>query len=90
MKDKFKQWLASKGYSLETPRGKPSTVYDYAKRIDRVCHCENMTWPALAADIERIIKEYNTGGVKAENGNKSHRAVINALLQFKYFLSAQQ
>ena len=87
MKDKFKQWLANKGYSLETPSGKPSTVYDYAKRIDKVCQWESMVGSELAANIERIINEYNTGGVKSERGDMSRRAVINALLRFKEFLS---
>ena len=88
MKDEFRQWFVSKGYSVITPSGNLSTVYDYANRIDKVCQWEDMTWLALAAKIEPVVKEYSAGGVKSERGNKSHRAVINALLRFEEFLSA--
>ena len=85
MKDKFKQWLVRKGYSVVSPSGKPSTVYDYANRIDKVCEWESLTWSSLAADIERIRQEYSDGGKKAEKGNMSNKAVINALRRFKEF-----
>lgn len=87
MRDEFREWLAGKGYSLITPSGKSSTVDDYARRVERVCKWEKMTWSALAKDIERFLQEYGDGGIKAEKGNESHKAVINALLRFKEFCS---
>ena len=85
MKAKFREWLVGKGYSVITPNGAQSTVDDYPKRVEKVCEWENMTWSAIAEEIERIIQEYGDGGVKAEKGNMSHKAVINALRRFKEF-----
>lgn len=31
MKEQFKEYLTKQGYSVTTPAGNPSTVYDYAK-----------------------------------------------------------
>ena len=85
MKEKFKAYLISRGYSEFTPSGQPSTVYDYARRIDYVCEWENMNWEMLKAQINRIVPEYDKGGAKEHLGNKSHKAVINALLRFQEF-----
>lgn len=87
MKAQFRQWLVSRKYKEMTPSGKPSTVDDYVMRVEKVCEWECMTWPNLAVDIERIIQEYSAGGIKAEKGNMSHKAVINALRRFKEFCS---
>jgi len=86
MKNQFEKYLINQGYSLTTPSGKPSTVYDYQKRIDKVCEWENCSWETLALNISRIVVLYDVGGAKEELGNKSHRAVINALKQFKNFV----
>ena len=85
MKEQFKAYLVSKGYSQYTPSGNPSTVYDYPKRIDKVCAWENTTWSELANNISDIIRQYDSGGVKEERGNMSHKAVINALKRFAEF-----
>ncbi|NLA43794.1 RpiB/LacA/LacB family sugar-phosphate isomerase [Candidatus Saccharibacteria bacterium] len=37
MKEQFKAYLTEKGYSVTTTAGNPSTVYDYVKRVDKVC-----------------------------------------------------
>ena len=42
MKEQFCQFLINKGYKVVTPSGNPSTVYDYLKRIDKVCEWELM------------------------------------------------
>ena len=47
MKEKFMDYLTKQGYSLTTPASNPSTVYDYAKRVDKVCEWENTTWTGL-------------------------------------------
>ena len=38
MLEKFMKYLIQQGYSEYTPSGNPSTVYDYAKRIQKICH----------------------------------------------------
>lgn len=83
MKEKFKAYLISQGYSEITPSGKPSTVYDYMKRIDHVCAWENLDWPTLKSRIDVVVQQYDFGGEKEHLGNKSHRAVINALYRFQ-------
>lgn len=86
MKKQFETYLINHGYSLTTPSGNPSTVYDYIKRIDKVCEWENITWQKLSENIEVILAQYDVGGIKEELGNKSHKAVINALRRFYEFL----
>ena len=86
MKERFRHYLLAKGYSEVTPSGNPSTVYDYIKRIDRVCEWEGVSWEMLSARIEQVVQLYDHGGVKEELGNKSHRAVINALRRFMDFV----
>ncbi len=90
MKEKFMDYLTKQGYSVTTPAGNPSTVYDYAKRIDKVCEWENMTWTGLAENIGAIVAQYDVGGSKEDFGLKSKSAVINALKRFQEFLVAQE
>lgn len=87
MEKKFASWLVDQGYRQYTPGGKPSTVYDYVKRIDFVCAEEKCTWMELATIIEQIIPQYDAGGIKQALGNRSHRAVINALKRFSEFVA---
>jgi hypothetical protein len=87
MKEQFQDYLIKCGYSVETPSGNPSTVYDYIKRIDKVCEWERTTWLELAKNISSIISKYDIGGIREDLGNKSHRAVINALKRFSEFLA---
>ena len=78
-KQQFEKYLISKGYKTTTPSGHPSTVYDYIKRIDKVCEWESCSWEQLIINISTIVKDYDIGGSKEELGNKSHNSVINAL-----------
>ena len=87
MKKEFENYWILQGYSLTTPSGNPSTVYDYIKRIDKVCIWENCTWETLATNISNIVRVYDIGGLKENLGNSSHRAVINALKRFRDFLN---
>lgn len=87
MKSAFEKYLKDQGYSVETPAGNQSTVYDYIKRVEKVCEWEDITMQELADDIEVIVAKYDVGGEKANLGEKSHRAVINALKRFKEFTS---
>ncbi len=88
MKKEFEYFLESKGYSKFTPSGAPSTVYDYIKRIDKVCYYEYCTWEELAENIDSVVRDYDIGGKKEHIGNISHRAVINALKRFQEFLDS--
>lgn len=81
----FELYLIRQGFSVRTPSGNPSTVYDYCKRVNRVCADENLTWETLAVHIATFVREYDIGGSKETEGSKSHRAVINALKAYKAF-----
>lgn len=89
MKEQFYNYLVKRGYAVTTPTGNPSTVYDYTKRIEKVCEWENTTWTGLAQKISAIITMYDVGGKKEEFGRKSNCAVINALRRFSEFLAEQ-
>lgn len=89
MKELFKDYLTKQGYSVTTPTGNPSTVYGYAKRIDKVCKWGNFTWMGLAENIGEIVEQYDVGGGKEDLGLKSKSAVSNALKRFQEFLAAQ-
>lgn len=90
MKNQFEFYLINQGYKQTTPSGRPSTVYDYIKRIDSVCVQENKSWASLAQEINFIVQAYDKGGCNEKLGNKSHRAVINALKRFAEFVSKDQ
>lgn len=86
MKVKFEEYLIINGYKQRTPSGNPSTVYDYIKRIDKICEWENITWEQLADSIHIILTQYDIGGKKENLGKKSHNAVINALRRYSEFV----
>lgn len=87
MKKQFEEYLISKGYKQTTPSGNPSTVYDYIKRVDKICQWEDVSWQQLANDIDEILPQYDIGGKKEDLGKKSHNAVINALRRFSEFIA---
>lgn len=86
LEKQFEDYLIEKGYKVETPSGQPSTVYDYIKRINKVCKWENMTWDTLAQNINSIVTKYDIGGSKEDKGAISHNSVINALKRYSEFL----
>ena len=90
LKEQFEEYLISLGYSVETPKRHPSTVYDYCKRVERVCSVEKLTWESLAEQIDFIVSEYDIGGIKENDGKKSHNAVINALKRYCDFIKYKQ
>ena len=57
MRKQFEDYLIKQGYAVKTPSGKPSTVYDYIKRIDKVCEIESITWHNLAMNISEVVIE---------------------------------
>ncbi|HHY82592.1 MAG TPA: hypothetical protein GX505_07920 [Clostridiales bacterium] len=87
LKEQFEKYLINKGYKQTTPSGHPSTVYDYCKRIDKVCEWENITWHQIADNISVILPQYDIGGEKEDLGKISHSAVINALRRFSEFVT---
>ena len=89
MKKEFEVFLIDKGYKQYTPSGNPSTVYDYMKRIDKVCEWENITLQNLFENIKIILPQYDLGGIKEDHGKKSHSAVISALRCFAEFTSVK-
>ena len=89
MKNQFKEYLVSKGYKLYTNSGKPSTFYDYIKRIDIVCKWENITWEELSKNITIILNLYEVNGKKQNLGATSHNAVRCALRCFYNFINSK-
>lgn len=90
MKNRFIQYLIDRGYQDETDNGIPSTVYDYANRVERVCTQEGLSWQSLAKNINHVVSQYDTGGTKEQEGRQSHNAVINALKRFQEFCHSLQ
>ncbi len=86
MLENFKRYLIQQGYSEFTPSGNPSTVYDYAKRVQKICERENISFSKLADNIDFYVKRYDSFGDEADFGKKSHNAYISALKKFKEFI----
>lgn len=86
LKEKFYNYLREKGYKEYTPSGNKSTLYDYWGRIERICKDEEITWHELSKQINKFVQDYDTSGAKSELGEKSHRAVINALKRYQEFI----
>lgn len=85
MIEKFKAYLIKQGYSELTPSGKPSTVYDYAKRILKICEREGVTINQLAENINHYVDKYGEFGVEYEFGKRSNNAFISALKRYEEF-----
>lgn len=87
MEKLFQDFLKEEGYSEYTPSGHKSTVYDYSKRVNRVCQWEELTWEELVDEISKIVQKYDVGGDKEDIGRKSNYAYINALRAFQRFVN---
>ena len=87
IKEKFTQYLKDMGYSEFTPKGTPSTVYDYTYRIDYVIYYEQFRdWFDIIENIKQLLQDYSKYGIKGDIGSKSNNAVISALRRFDEFL----
>lgn len=86
MLENFRKYLIQQGYSEFTPSGNPSTVYDYGKRVNKICDRENISLNKLASNIGNYVEKYDSGEEK-EFGSRSHNAYINALKRFKEFMN---
>lgn len=88
--EQFEKYLEKRGYSKLTPSGLPSTIYDYAHaRIPFVLRTEKIDIINLCLNIDYYVKTYDFDGTKEHLGNKSHRAVINALKRFSEFCKSE-
>lgn len=86
IRETFINYLIERGYKVYTKSGLPSTVFDYAKRIDCVMFWECYTsWYQVATNIKQLLVDYGIGGSMEEYGLKGHSAVINALRRFDEF-----
>lgn len=85
MLENFKRYLIQQGYSEYTPSGNPSTVYDYVKRIEKICERERISIKQLGDNIGVYVKKYDTFGIEEEFGKRSHNAFISALKRFEEF-----
>lgn len=83
MIEAFKTYLIKQGYSEVTPSGKPSTVYDYAKRVLRIYERENTTIKELAVNIGQYVDKYGKYGVEYEFGKRGDNVFFSALKRFK-------
>lgn len=71
IKNNFINWLIAQGLSEKTPTGRPSTVYEYQKRIDRLCDKlydwhSSYEWKKFAEKIYPILAIYLIIGNKNE------------------------
>lgn len=87
--ENFEQYLINEGYSKHTSSGKPSTVYDYSKRVEKICERESITIDKLKENIDFYVSKYDDYGSESDFGNKSHRANINALKRLQDFLQTK-
>ena len=87
MKEAFISYLIDRGYTQYTSQGMPSTVYQYAKCIEDVMNYENYySWQDVVKNIDRLLSEYDIGGIKERLGQKRHNSVISVLRRFSEFL----
>ncbi|MGF6990289.1 hypothetical protein M2150_001549 [Lachnospiraceae bacterium PM6-15] len=90
IKNEFKSFLISEGYSEYTPSGNKSTIYEYMMRVNKIIEWENMTWDNLKINISAIVSQYDVSGSKEELDQKSHNAYINALRAFQRFVKTSK
>ena len=60
LKEEFRKWLIKQGLSEKTKTGRLGTVYEYIRRIDKICDIiysdqEQKKWECLARDIYPIL-----------------------------------
>lgn len=82
----FMDYLAGEGYSVTTPSGNPSTVYDYAKRIGKICKREGINLYELANRINYYCDRYDVCGPEEAYGSRSSNAPRSALNCFKNYV----
>lgn len=86
MWDGYQEYLEKRGYSLYTPSGLPSTVFEYRKAVSDIKSYESLELSDFCTKIDSIISEYDSGGIKEQLGLTKHRTWINALKRFREYL----
>ena len=85
----FEEYLRKEGYSEFTKSGHPSTVYNYPKRVKKICERENLqSLNELAEKIPTIVQKYDKNGEESAYGARSDSAYINALKRFHEFINS--
>lgn len=86
IREAFLNYLIDRGYAVYTPKGLPSTVFNYVNRIDSVISWENFSsWYQVVINIKELLVHYDIGGTMEEYGLIGHSSVINALRRFDEF-----
>lgn len=78
MEIEFKEYLKEK-YS-------PIVVRCYLQNVKWVLNHEEIGWFVLARLIDSIIRDYDIGGSKEEEGNYQHRSRICAIKAYREFI----
>lgn len=91
----FKEWLIKQGYSEKTKSGRPSTVYEYISKINKVCDIVYLDhniphWELLAEDIYPILGFYNLckkedAQITADNISQTKDFLINFLSRMRAY-----
>ena len=89
MQNTYTTWLQNQGYSLLTPSGRPSSIYDYLRGIKRVCREENIVLEEAAEHIDELSRLYRRGGQYESIGRKISGSVAASVAQFKKFVAEQ-
>ena len=90
MLNKFQAYLVQKGYKEFSANGNPSSAIDYRWRLEKICLREGMTEQQLGDHIDAILARYGRSGEQYVIGKQSHESYLNALRQFKKFISIQR
>lgn len=86
-KENFMKYLKNEDYKDWTGSGFPSTIYQYAKAIEKVMKLECVdTYLDLTDHIQAIINKYGENGEKKAIGEEGHSTVINALKRYSEYL----
>lgn len=86
IRENYRKYLIAQGYKVYTPKGLPSTVWQYIGSIEKVCEWENISWSDIKYNIDELVDEYSPYGKYAKRGALSHNTVISALRRFREFV----
>lgn len=90
MFENFRKYLVVHGFKEYSANSNPSSALDYVWRLNRICLIEGMTEQQLADNINAVLERYGRSGEQWCIGKRSHESYLNALRQFKKFISIQR
>ena len=83
----FEKFLRDQKKSEYTKNGKESTVFDYSKRVMRICKDEGFeNLDELAKHISEIVPKYKKGGEKEVFGIGEHSSNGSNLKALEFFV----